>query len=320
MSNTKASTGGKAGAPRKFLVADLFCGAGGSSTGARRAIRSIGGTMDLIAVNHWPTAIATHSRNHPTARHLVEDVSIVAPETIVAEGRLDLLMASPECTWHSIARGGKPIHDQQRMNPWAIHNWLTRLDIANVLVENVPEFVNWGPLNGNERPIRDRQGEYFAAWFFNFQALGYNAEWRILNAADYGEATSRRRFFLIARKDNALISWPEPTHTKQPTPLFPHRKPWRGAREIIDWEQPDRSLLDDPKYRRKPLAKKTLHRIAKGLEKWGAQWLTSISGCWTCPTNPAARAKALTSRYRPSIRTEPTRQLQKPFYWRSPAS
>ena len=265
-SKISAETGTKV---RKTLVADLFAGAGGSSTGAMQAIEEIGGHMELVAINHWNVAIATHQANHPTARHLVEDVSIVDPESVVEEGRLDLLMASPECTFHSRARGGKPIHDQGRMAPWAIMNWLTRLDVNSVLVENVPEFVHWGPLNENDRPIKARRGEYFQAWYMAFINLGYQAQWKMLNAADYGDATTRTRFFLIARKDGVPIRWPEPTHAKRDGTLMPGRLPWRGAKEIIDWSNPGRSILDDPKYRRKPLAQNTLRRIARGLERFG---------------------------------------------------
>ena len=121
---------------RKFLVADLFAGAGGSSTGAERAILAAGDQMELVAVNHWPVAVQTHSLNHPSARHYVEDVEHADPEAIVPEGRLDLLMASPECKYHSRAKGGKPIHDQGRMSPWAILNWLTKLDVRCVLIES----------------------------------------------------------------------------------------------------------------------------------------------------------------------------------------
>ena len=254
---------------KTYLVADLFCGAGGSSTGAQKAIAEIGGTMDLVAINHWNTAIATHTANHPTARHLVEDVSMVDPETVVEEGRLDLLMASPECTFYSRARGGKPVHDQGRMNPWAIHNWLTKMDVNCVLIENVPEFVTWGPLDPDGRPDKKHQGEHFQAWFLTFHALGYKAEWRMLNAADYGDATSRKRFFLMARKDGNPVVWPEPSHAKGDVGMFPGRLPWRGAREIIDWSNPGRSLLDDPKYRKKPLSEKTRRRIVRGLERFG---------------------------------------------------
>ena len=253
----------------KYLVADLFCGAGGSSTGAKRAIAEIGGEMDLVAINHWNTAIATHSANHPAARHLVEDVSLVDPEAVVEEGRLDLLMASPECKFYSRARGGKPVHDQGRMNPWAIHNWLTKLDVRCVLIENVPEFIEWGPLLPNGKPDKTKKGLHFQAWFLAFNSLGYQAEWKMLNAADFGDATTRVRFFLMARNDGRPVVWPEPTHAKVDTPMFPGKLPWRGAREVIDWTNPGRSLLDDPKYRKKPLSEKTRKRIARGLERFG---------------------------------------------------
>jgi len=252
-----------------FLVADLFCGAGGSSTGAKHAIEALGRSMELVAINHWNTAIATHQANHPTARHLVEDVSIVDPEAVVPEGRLDLLMASPECRFYSRARGGKPIHDQGRMNPWAIHNWLTKLDVRCVLIENVPEFVEWGPLDEIGRPDKSQKGKHFEAWFLTFHSLGYRAEWRMLNAADYGDATTRTRFFLLARKDGCPVRWPEPSHAKSDTGMFPGRKPWRGAREIINWDNAGRSLLDDPKYQKRPLSRKTQRRIAKGLNRFG---------------------------------------------------
>ena len=252
-----------------YLVADLFCGAGGSSTGAMKAIADIGGQMDLVAINHWNIAVETHAANHPTARHLVEDVSIVDPEAVVEEGRLDLLMASPECRFFSRARGGKPIHDQGRMNPWAIHNWLTQLDVRCVLIENVPEFTRWGPLDKDGRPDKAQSGKHFEAWFLTFHTLGYQAEWRVLNAADFGDATSRKRFFLMARNDGQPVVWPEPTHAEGDTGMFPGRLPWRGAREIIDWSNPGRSLLDDPKYRKRPLSENTRRRIARGLERFG---------------------------------------------------
>ena len=252
-----------------YLIADLFCGAGGSSTGSQRAIKELGGRMELVAVNHWPTAIATHSANHSAAKHIVEDVSLVDPEEAVPGGRLDLLMASPECRYYSRARGGKPVHDQGRMNPWAVHNWLTRLDVRCVLIENVAEFTNWGPLDERGKPIKARAGEFFQAWFHTFANLGYEARFRELNSADYGDATSRRRFFLIARKDGKPVQWPEPSHAKGDTGFFPGRLPWRGAREVIDWSGRGRSLLDDPTYHRRPLAVKTRLRIAKGLLRYG---------------------------------------------------
>ena len=118
---------------RNYLVADLFCGAGGSSTGAQKAIESIGGTMNLVAINHWPVAVETHSRNHPQARHYVQNLETADPETIVPEGYLDLLMASPECRFFSRARGGKPTHEQGRMSPWIVQRWLTSINVRCLL-------------------------------------------------------------------------------------------------------------------------------------------------------------------------------------------
>ena len=256
--------------PKTYLVADLFCGAGGTSTGARKAIQAIGGEMELVAVNHWQTAVATHRLNHPDARHYVHDLETADPETLVPEGRLDLLMASPECRFYSRAKGGRPTRPQGRMSPWAVQRWLTSLDVRQLLVENVQEFVKWGPLLPNGKPDKDRQGEHFGDWISSLWKLGYRTEWKILNAADFGDATSRVRFFLQARKDGKQITWPQPSHAKVPDPgLAQNLQPWRGAREIIDWSDLGESIFDAPKFRRKPLRVNTRRRIAKGLHKFG---------------------------------------------------
>ena len=258
---------------RQVTVADLFCGAGGSSTGARRAIERRGKTMKLVAVNHWPIAVETHQANHPEARHYVQDLEAADPEALVPEGRLDILMASPECRFYSRARGGKPVKDQGRMNPWIVQRWLTSLDVKCLIVENVPEFTDWCPLLPNGKPDRQKRGLYFEEWIRSLWGLGYQAEWRCLNAADYGEATTRVRFFLIARKDGLPIRWPEPTHAREARPgLMPGLSRWRAAREIIDWSDRGRSLFDDPKYQTKPLAVRTRQRIARGLARYGGEF------------------------------------------------
>lgn len=258
---------------KTLLVADLFCGAGGSSTGAERAIVEIGSKMILVCINHWPVAIETHQKNHPTARHYLEDVSVAKPQELVPEGYLDLLMASPECTHFSRARGGKPVNDQSRMNPWAVIRWLTDLDVKCLLVENVPEFIYWGPVDNKGKPIADKKSHYFEAWIRTLWELGYQLKWRFLNAADYGDATTRRRFFLIARKDGIPVCWPEPTHSRDGKKTLHGQLPrWRAAREIIDWDNAGRSLLDDPKYQKRPLSINTRRRIARGLEKYGGRF------------------------------------------------
>ena len=253
-----------------YEIADLFCGAGGWSTGAAQAVSQHGGKMKLYAVNHWPVAVRTHELNHPDAEHFIQDLELADPETLVPKGYLDILIASPECRFYSRARGGKPTLDQGRMNPWIIQRWLTSLNVRILLVENVPEFREWGPLQEDRRPDRSRKGLYFQQWIRSIQGLGYRAEWRMLNAADYGDATTRTRFFLMARNDGKPIRWPEPSHSKTGgTPMLGTMPRWRGAKEIIDWSNPGRSLLDDPKYRKKPLSPKTRARIAKGLAKYG---------------------------------------------------
>lgn len=246
-------------ARRKMLVADLLCGAGGSSTGCLRALQALGLDMELVCVNHWPVAIATHEKNHPHARHYCQDISTVRPHLVVPEGYLDLLMASPSCTHHSVARGGKPTSDQQRSDPWHIITWLTELRVKRLIIENVWEFTNWGPVDPvTGKPIKERKGEYFRAWMEVIRKLGFEPEWRKLNAADYGDATTRQRFILMARNDGRAVSWPEPTHGKAAA------KPWRAARDVIDWNIPGKSIFK----RKKRLSQKTLARIEAGLVKF----------------------------------------------------
>lgn len=271
-----------------LLVADLFCGAGGSSTGARRALAARGLRMQLVAVDHWSVAIATHTRNHPEAKHVCADLFRTAPREVVPGGRLDLLMASPTCTFHSRARGGRPISREQkygRMTPTQVVRWVRELDVRTLLVENVPEFVEWGPVHMSrpraprcvgagcaaERPCRARAGCYFRSWVRRLEGEGYRTEHRILNAADFGGATTRSRFFLLGRKDRRRIVWPAPTHAKRggkpaTGDLFTGPlKPWRGAREVIDWSLSGRSIFG----RKKPLSPKTLARIQAGAVKFG---------------------------------------------------
>lgn len=253
---------------RKMLVADLLCGAGGSSTGCARALAELGLKMELVCVNHWPIAIETHSKNHPEARHHCQDISTVRPHIIVPEGYLDLLMASPTCTHHSVARGGKPTSDQQRSDPWHIITWLTELRVKRLIIENVWEFCGWGPVDPRTgKPIKSRKGEYFRAWIDTIRRLGFDPEWRKLNAADFGDATTRQRFILMARSDNRSVSWPRPTHGKKVKDgllFFPTMKPWRPARDIIDWQLKGRSIFN----RKKALAPKTLARIYAGAIKF----------------------------------------------------
>lgn len=266
------------GRSRKLLVADLLCGAGGSSTGCGRALADLGLEMELVCVNHWGVAIKTHRRNHPEARHYVQDIATVRPHIIVPEGYLDLLMASPTCTYHSVARGGKPTSDQQRSDPWHIITWLTEIRVKRLIIENVWEFIGWGPVDPETgKPIKSRKGEYFHAWIGTIRRLGFEPEWRKLNAANYGDATSRSRFILMARSDGRAVSWPVATHQRRgigQTATAPGLKPWRPARDIIDWSIKGKSIFG----RKKPLAPKTLARIYAGAVKfsWPEPYLVNL--------------------------------------------
>ena len=250
---------------REYRVADLFCGAGGFSADAERAIAESGGAMRLLAVNHWDTAVATHAANHPAGRHIVADLSAADPWELAPEGGLDLLLASPECRYYSRASGSRVIRGQGRMNPWVIHDWITKLDVPAVIVENVREFLNWGPLARDGRPDKTRAGQYFQAWFLTFGNLGYQAQWRMLNAADYGDATSRTRLFVMARKDGRPPEWPEPTHgAPGAAGGMLARPPWRTAGDIIDWQDIGVSIFG----RRRSLSRKTIARIAWGIRRY----------------------------------------------------
>lgn len=244
-----------------IVAADLFCGAGGSSTGLTLAAESIGLGLDLTAVNHWDRAIETHSANHPGARHLCHGLDGVDPRKVIGR-KLDLLIASPECTHHSNARGGKPCEDQSRSTAWHVIRWADALRPRFVLVENVREFQSWGPLSEKGKPLVKRKGETFQAWVQALRSLGYVVDWRVLNAADYGAATSRQRLFVMARRGRGSIPWPDPTHAREPVAdLFGRRERWRAAREVIDWALPCPAIAD----RKRPLSAATAMKIESGV-------------------------------------------------------
>jgi DNA (cytosine-5)-methyltransferase 1 len=217
---------------KRILAADLFCGAGGTSTGLLRAAELLNRRVELTAVNHWDRAIETHSANHPGANHFCQSLADLDPKRAVPGGKLDLLVASPECTHHSVARGGKPVNDQSRASAYCVHRWCAALDVKRVLIENVPEFQSWGPLGTNGKPLASKKGVLFEAFVNTMKAMGYRVEWRVLNAADYGGATTRRRLFIQAAKGKVPIHWPARTHEPAPTPgLFGETlTKWRAAR------------------------------------------------------------------------------------------
>lgn len=255
---------------KTIRAADLFCGAGGTSTGLAQACAELRSDLDLVAINHWTIAIDTHSANHPDVKHICASLESLDPRQIVPSGRLDLLVASPECTHFSSARGGKPISDQKRASPYLILRWAEALRIDRILVENVPEFRSWGPLGANGKPLKSKKGTLYHHFLDGLRRLGYTVEDRILNAADYGDPTTRRRLFIQARLGRQPIVWPAPTHSKAAArTLFGKTKPWRPAREVIDWSIPGKSIFG----RKKPLAEATMRRIYAGLDRFGGEAL-----------------------------------------------
>lgn len=238
------------------MIVDLFCGGGGASAGIKLA----GFDVD-VAVDYLPFAIKAHKANHPNTKHYCEDVRSVNTKEATEGKPVDLLWASPPCTNFSRAKSDKPRDEESRSMAYVVVDWAREVHPRVIILENVPEFLTWGPLGPDSRPCPKRKGEDFRAWIAQLVWLGYEVEWRTLVAADYGAPTTRKRLFLIARRDGLPIVWPEPTHG-------PGRaKPWRTDAEIIDWSVPTRSIFG----RKKPLADATLARIVRGLKRFVLQ-------------------------------------------------
>ncbi len=244
-----------------WLIIDNFAGGGGASTGIEAAI---GRSVD-VAVNHDAEAVAMHKANHPGTRHHCQSIMAIDPqEACTVDGRVrPVLLAwfSPDCKHFSKAKGGKPVEKRIRDLAWIVVHWAKRLGPNApqvIMLENVEEFRTWGPLAEDGRPCPERKGQTFEEWVKQLRRLGYKIEWRELRACDYGAPTSRKRLFLIARRDGRPIVWPEPTHG----PGRP--KPWRTAADIIDWSQPCPSIFE----RTRPLKPNTCRRIAAGIVRY----------------------------------------------------
>lgn len=253
------------------LVIDNFAGGGGASTGIERAI---GRPID-VAINHDPEAVAMHLANHPGTKHYCQSILAVDPLDATGGAPVALVWFSPDCKHHSKAKGGKPREKNIRDLAWVVVHWAERLLKATpdgagapqvIMLENVEEFRQWGPLDEDGRPIKERQGEEFDLWCRRLKRLGYKLQYRELRACDYGAPTSRKRLYLIARRDGQPIVWPEPTHGKPGSPevLAGKRLPWRTAAECIDWSIPCPSIFS----RKRPLKEATLRRIAHGTMRY----------------------------------------------------
>lgn len=243
------------GPVNRGLVIDLFAGGGGASSGIEAAI---GRPVDY-AINHSPAAVAMHRLNHPGTTHFCEDIWAVNPFEVCAGRKVWFVWLSPDCTQFSRAKGGKPKDRNIRCLANVAFDWIRagRPDI--LLLENVQEFEDWGPVDEDGYPIPDRMGEDFRAFLAQLYELGYEVEFRTAVAADFGAPTSRTRLFLIARrKGTPAIVWPEATHGRD------RAKPWRTAAEIIHWDRSTLSIFD----RQKPLVPNTMRRVAAGIERY----------------------------------------------------
>ena len=244
------------------IIVDNFAGGGGASTGIEAAL---GRAVD-IAINHDEQAIRMHEANHPGTLHIRNNIWQIDPQEVVAGRHVQLAWFSPDCKHFSKAKGGKPREKSIRDLAWVVVLWAKRVKPDVILLENVEEFRTWGPLCDEGKPIKERAGETFAKWTRELRKAGYKIQWKELRACDYGAPTIRKRFFMIARRDGNPIVWPAPTHGKPGSPEVLSGKllPWRTAAEIIDWSIPCPSIFE----RKKPLAEKTLRRIAHGIMKF----------------------------------------------------
>lgn len=256
------------------LIVDNFAGGGGASTGIELAT---GVSVD-IAINHDPEAIKMHKANHPSTKHYCENVWNVNPVEACKGHPVALAWFSPDCKHFSKAKGGKPKDKNIRGLAWVALRWAGLVRPRVIMLENVEEFKTWGPLNRSHRPIKAKQGVTFKKFVSQLEDLGYKVEFRELIAADYGAPTMRKRFFMIARCDGKPIVWPEPTHgpIDSEAVKLGLLQPYVGAYTQLDFSLPCPSIFDTAEEIKdkygiravRPLAPKTMERIARGLKKF----------------------------------------------------
>lgn len=271
-------------------IADNFAGGGGAS----EAIRQAFGRDPDIAINHCGEALSMHSANHPTTRHIREDVFLVDPLREIGDGPLGAAWFSPTCTHFSRAKGFNILDQTTRGLAWVVLKWGVVLAPRLIFLENVEEFLTWGPLDDKGRPIKQHKGRTFQAFVMALTTglpkdhpdmaeiratlgddfplgrivagLGYKVEWRVLRACDFGAGTIRKRLFMVMRRDGIAIRWPEPTHGDPNSKEVKSGKllPFVTAADCIDWSIPCRSIFN----RKKPLADATLRRVGRGFERY----------------------------------------------------
>ncbi|MFU4497538.1 DNA cytosine methyltransferase [Pseudomonas aeruginosa] len=267
------------------IVADYFCGGGGAGTGLEMGL----GRPVNAAKNHSSAAIAMHTANHPHARHFMTDVFDGDPDDECQGRPVGWFHMSPDCTHHSQAAGGQPRKREIRNLSWVGLKWAGKKKPWVISLENVKQILQWGPLiakrdrstgrvvkldgsvaaSGEHVPVQQqflvpdpkRRGQTWRRFIHLLKGMGYQVEWRVIKACDFGAPTSRERLFMIARSDGQPIVWPEPTHAKHPKK---GQQKWKTAADCIDWSYPSKSIFG----RKKALADATLRRVAKGVKKF----------------------------------------------------
>lgn len=256
-----------------YCIVDSFAGGGGASTGIEMAT---GHPVD-VAINHNEAAIMMHRRNHPFTEHYIEDVWQVDPEDAVRGRHVRLAWFSPDCKHFSRAKGKALVDKKIRGLAWVVLKWAAKVRPDVIMLENVPEFVTWGPVRKG-KPIKSKAGQTYKKWYKQLEDLGYKIETREICAADQGAPTIRTRFHLIARCDGRPIVFPEPTHAPRDSAEVKSGllKPWRSAAEVIDFSVPCPSIFESKETIKeqygltvkRPLKPNTLQRIARGLDKF----------------------------------------------------
>lgn len=258
-----------------FLIIDLFCGAGGFTEGAEQS----GLVEVIIGINHDKLAIESHETNHPETVHMTEDIRTVKMKPLIDivnrkkkqyPDALILLHASLECTNFSKAKGGQPRKADSRTLADHLDRYVKALNPDLITIENVVEFMSWGPLDDNGKPISRKNGIDWIKWRERINGYGYRDAWKELNSANYGAYTSRNRLFGVFAKPDLQITFPEPTHYKQPEKMaigFHNGvSKWKPVREVLNLDDKGNSIF----VRDKALSEKTLERIEAGLIKFVA--------------------------------------------------
>lgn len=262
----------------KFLYVDLFCGFGGTTTGIHTAKVNGQNIAKVIAcVNHDPKAIKSHFLNYPDVVHFEEDIrtlditgltALVTQQRALYPGALVVLWASLECTNFSKAKGGQARDADSRTLADHLPRYQKAINPDYIQIENVVEFMSWGPLDENGKPLSRKNGSDWLRWRNEIKSLGYKDDWKELNSANYGAYTSRNRLFGCFARPHLPIVWPEPTHSKNPTSngMFEGLKKWKAVKDVLDFSDEGQSIFS----RTKELSEKTLERIYAGLVKFVA--------------------------------------------------